>query len=326
MDERPWDPFNLRRMSALHSADLASLLLLAAFVLLMLLADNVIADQNVAFSETQLIGIGIAMAFVPALIWLGFFYRRDALEPEPKRLVLQVLVLGALLAAAVGEPILHGIYAVDTWLTRTPVAYLLGSILVIGFVREFLKYAAVRFSVFDSAEFDEMTDGIIYTMAAGIGYATYLNIRFVVDSGGISNLANGAIFMTIVTLAHASFAGVIGYFLGRERFTNTPLLWTPLGVTLAAVLDGLFFSLRRIASTQGEIAPSGSSANLTIGLLMAGGLAVMVAITLAWLIRRDIDMLTAIPDDEVEPDDEAGPPAGAPDATDPAVTEAEYAT
>lgn len=286
MREMERDPLDLHRLGSVFSADLASLLLLLAFVIFMLGVDRIAAP---ALSDSGLVAVGVAMSLVPALIWLAFFYRRDRLEPEPKPLVAQIFLLGAILAAAVGEPVLENVFEVDSWIYDNQWAYLLGSILVIGFVQEFVKYAAVRFTIFNALEFDELTDGIIYTTAAGLGYATYLNIRFIVDSGG-ANLALASVEIVLTALAHASFAGVVGYYLGRERFTNTPLWWTPFGVALAALLNGLFFSLRS-AALQGGSTMGANPFNVFLGLLMAGVLAVVVTLILAYLIRRDVGIL-----------------------------------
>jgi protease PrsW len=106
------------------------------------------------------------------------------------------------------------------------------------------------FSVYHSAEFDEAIDGIIYTTAAAIGYATVLNINFVLSSGGVG-LGNGAIRITLTTLAHASFAGIVGYFLGRMKFEKRPLWWMPLGLLIAASLNSLFVYLRGTLSQGG---------------------------------------------------------------------------
>ena len=43
-----------------------------------------------------LIALGVFLALVPAVIWLGFFYQRDHVEPEPKRLVARVFLFGGL--------------------------------------------------------------------------------------------------------------------------------------------------------------------------------------------------------------------------------------
>src|SRR5690349_6278895 len=49
-----------------------------------------------------LVVAGLVMAIVPALIWLFAFLQQDRLEPEPKRYVFSVFILGALLAQAIG--------------------------------------------------------------------------------------------------------------------------------------------------------------------------------------------------------------------------------
>ena len=49
---------------------------------------------------------------------------------------------------------------------------------MIGFIQEFLIYAALRYTVYYSPEFDERVDGIIYAAAAGLGYATTLNLQY----------------------------------------------------------------------------------------------------------------------------------------------------
>jgi RsiW-degrading membrane proteinase PrsW (M82 family) len=143
-------------------------------------------------------------------------------------MIVQMFILGGLLASAVGIPVVENLFAVPEWLPGSPAwAKLLGGFLIVGFTQEFLKYAAVRFSVYFSDEFDEAIDGIIYTTAAAIGYATMLNINFVVSSGGV-DLGAGSVRIVLTTLAHASFAGISGYFLGRMKFERRPLYWMPL--------------------------------------------------------------------------------------------------
>jgi len=254
---------------------------LVVFVLIVYFGQAAIKPE---FSTGSLMITGVILAIIPSAIWLAFFYQQDRLEPEPKGYVLGVFGLGALLATAVGTPFLENTFHVSKWLYTNTTTTILGSILVIGFTQEFLKYAAVRFSVYNSAEFDEATDGIVYATAAGLGYATVLNVQFVVSNGGV-DLGAGIIRMAIFALAHASFAGVTGYFLGRAKFESEPLWWMPTGLTLAAVLNGLFFWLR------GELTQSSSltaTANPWFGLILAALVAVATTGALTWLIRRNI--------------------------------------
>ena len=228
------------RAASMWQADWISLAALLVFILLVIAFDTWI---DPVFSPTSLLITGVLLSIVPAFIWIAFFYRRDRLEPEPKGMVLQVFLLGGLLAAAIGIPFVHGFFEIASWLNRSVASHILGAILVVGFTQEFLKYAAVRFSVYSSKEFDECVDGIIYATAAGLGYAAVLNVVFVIDSGGV-DLSTGILRITITSLAHASFAGVTGYFLGAEKFRERPVWWAAAGVSLAAVLNGLFFYLR----------------------------------------------------------------------------------
>ncbi len=273
-------------LASILQADMISILALVVFVLIVYALDSLLKPQ---FSNFTLLLTGVILALVPAGIWLAFFYRRDRMEPEPKHMILQVFVLGGLVAAGIGIPILDGVFAVDEWLTRSTFSHLLGAIFVIGFTQEFLKYAAVRFSVFGSSEFDEPVDGIVYATAAGLGYAAVLNVAFVVDSGGV-DLAAGVIRITVTSLAHASFAGVVGYFLGREKFGLRPAWWTALGVSLAAVLNGLFFFLRSTI-TRGSLSTAGGGVQQWLGFVLAAVLAVAVT----WFLSRSFSKQMTMP-------------------------------
>ncbi len=239
-----------------------------------------------ALTGATLILAGVLLALVPAFIWLVFFYLQDRLEPEPKGYILAVFLLGALLASAVGIPLVDNLFQVSNWIYADTATTILGSILVVGFIQEFLKYAAVRYSVFSSTEFDEATDGVIYATAAGLGYATVLNVQFVVANGGVA-LGSSVIRMVVVALAQASFAGITGYFLGRARFEKKAWWWMPLGLFLAAVGNGLFNWLRGRIVQRG-ISLTGASANPWMGLILAAVVALVTLGVTLWLVRRNI--------------------------------------
>jgi RsiW-degrading membrane proteinase PrsW (M82 family) len=273
-----------RQRSGLWQADLVSVVVLIAFVLLVYGVERWLRPT---FTSDTLLLTGIILALVPAIIWLAFFYRRDRLEPEPVKMVIEVFILGGLLANTFGMPLVDHIYRISDWLYRDPPwSNILGGVLVIGFTQEFLKYAAVRFSVYGSTEFDERTDGIIYATAAGLGYATALNIAFVVSSGGV-DLGVGSIRIVLTALAHASFAGVMGHFLARQKFESHPLWWMPLGVSLAALLNGIFFYLRGMLAQTG-LSAAGGDARMWTGLVLAAILAIAVTWILSRTIRRDL--------------------------------------
>ena len=238
------------------------------------------------FTASTLLLTGVFLALVPAAIWLIFFYSQDRLEPEPKGYVLGVFALGALFAAAVGVPLVDNVFRVSHWIYANTLATILGGILVVGFTQEFLKYAAVRYSIYHSNEFDEATDGVIYATAAGLGYATVLNIQFVISNGGV-DLGTGVIRMAIVALAQASFSGITGYFLGRAKFESEQVWWMPLGLTLAAIFNGLFNWLRGLVS-QTSVSLSNVAVNPWPGLAFAAVVAFATTGIVLWLVRRNL--------------------------------------
>jgi RsiW-degrading membrane proteinase PrsW (M82 family) len=189
-------------------------------------------------SGVGLIAVGLLLAIVPAALWLIAFYRQDSLEPEPKRYLIGMFLLGAILAQAVGQPLIRGFFQVQQWAADDLALGFLASIVIVGMTQEFLKYAAVRYTIFGNAEFDQPVDGIIYAASAGLGYATVLNLQYVISNGGV-DLGVGVIRCTVEALAQASTAGVVGYFLGQAKFNKMGPLWMPIGLLLAAALNGV---------------------------------------------------------------------------------------
>lgn len=258
----------------------ATALAVAGLVLFVLAVDLAVGQAGLTVSRGALLPVGIVLALVPAGLWLVVFYVQDRLEPEPKGRVLGVFCLSALVAQAVGIPVVRDVFRVQDWLGSAPVALqVLGSILIVGMTQEYLKYAVVRYGVYGSAEFDERVDGVIYCAAAGLGYATLLNVHYLLNTGG-AQLQVGALRMVVTALAQASFSGLMGYFLGRAKFENMGALWLPGGLLLSATLNGLFTHALR------EVTTRGLAFTPINGLILAAAVAVVVFGGLFALIRR----------------------------------------
>lgn len=275
----------LRQRGSLWRADIVSLIALGLFVVVVYALDAALKPQ---LGTGALVVVGAVIALVPTAIWLGFFYRWDRLEPEPKTLVIRVGILAALAAAAVGIPLVEGFFDVGSWLNRGLLAQVAGNVLVVGFVQIGLIYLVVRLSVYESAEFDEWTDGILYGTAAGVGLATILNIEFIVGSGG-ADLGLAAIRVALTALVLASLGGLVGYFLGHDRLEVRPIWYVPAGVILAAVLNGVFWYLR--SSLSGGL--QGGISTTWIGLIIAAVLAAVVTWFLALAVRNELNRALA---------------------------------
>ncbi|MDI6871821.1 MAG: PrsW family glutamic-type intramembrane protease [Bacillota bacterium] len=191
----------------------------------------------------------VLASVVPGLLWVWFFYRYDRFEPEPKQLLYRVFVQG--MAAVFLAGVLE--MPVRPLLARSPSlpGLFLISLLGIGLVEEGVKLFVVYRSVFFRPEFDEVMDGIIYATTAGLGFASLETFLYIFRFG----LGVAPARALLTTLAHASFTGLAGYYLGLAKLgpaqhRRLRLLW---GLALAALLHGLYDFL--ILS---QLAPAGA--------------------------------------------------------------------
>ena len=216
-----------------------------SLVVFVLIVQLIVSLTKAEPASNLLIFWGIIFSLIPAFVWLSFFYQRDRLEPEPKHYVLGVFLLGAFLAYAIGIPLVRQVFKVQNWLYLTNWGYIFGSILIVGVIHQFLIYAAIRYTVYATREFDEWIDGVIYATAAGLGFATVLNIYRVIDMGG-AKLVISAIFCVVTSLAYASFASIIGFSLAKVKFREDYSEWRLMaGIFAAAILNGIFFWVQR---------------------------------------------------------------------------------
>jgi RsiW-degrading membrane proteinase PrsW (M82 family) len=161
---------------------------------------------------------------------------------------------------------------------------LLLAFLVIGLAQELCKYAAVRYTVYLSREFDEPMDGVIYMTAVGVGFATHQNVRFLGGIDGEVFLSVGTASIVVTTLAHACFAGVLGYAMGRAKFATGGAakrsLTLFLGLVAAAFLNGAF------QLVQDLLVASGFAVTPWRGVAFAFGFAAFVFIVLSLLMQE----------------------------------------
>jgi protease PrsW len=256
------------RFKYLSESALVEIIGIAIFAAIVALIADLAKPQ---LSGVALVFAGIILALVPAVIWLIAFYRQDSLEPEPKQYVLGIFVLGAIVAEAIGQPLIRDLFRVQDWVGADLAMGFLGSIVIVGVVQEFLKYAVVRYTIYGAAEYDQPVDGIIYAASAGLGYATMLNIHYILDNGGV-DLGVGAIRCAVEALAQASTAGVVGYFLGQAKFKKMGPVWLPLGIVLAAALNGVVRLLLDRAPLFGTNFGYNNWAALIAAVIVAGGI------------------------------------------------------
>ena len=178
----------------------------------------------------------LALAFAPGAFWLWFFARKSLYQPTPRRLLAVTFFLG--MAATIPAAILNRLFIDESVLaTGATVGAAAGAmLLVVGPVEELLKFAAVRLGPYRSLYFDEPMDGLVFSAAASLGFASLENLHYMLSYGAAVILVRAP----LSTVAHAACGSVWGYALGlaHGRTGGSALVFA--GLALAAVAHGVF--------------------------------------------------------------------------------------
>lgn len=187
------------------------------------------------------IALIVALVFAPSLFWFGYFYYHDRFKPEPPILAALSYLLGffsAWLCMGFNEIFLSRVVftGAEAGFDSLNVSFLIYSVLAVGLVEELFKFAPfwvmTRFS-----DFNEEIDGIFYSSAVALGFASFENIYYLPQLAGFALV--GRAFAS--PLSHTVFASVWGYLAGRKRAQGQPVwLAAVVGVGLAAFFHGLF--------------------------------------------------------------------------------------
>jgi RsiW-degrading membrane proteinase PrsW (M82 family) len=184
----------------------------------------------------QTLSLLILLAIGPALFWLWYFYHRDRYEPEPLSWILLIYLLG--MGVTIPVAFVEGLSSLV--FTEFVVA-----VMVAPIVEEGGKFLVVRRTVYQTPEFDEPVDGIVYAAAVGLGFATLENVIYVVsalDTSFAFAVQTGIVRAFLSVPGHVLFSTLWGDALGRAKFLpeNRRTGIIAWGLILAMVSHGLF--------------------------------------------------------------------------------------
>lgn len=172
----------------------------------------------------------LALALAPTTAVMLHIYLRDRHEPEP----LGLLVLSFLYGGVSTMLTLLISWPVNILLLTKPddaVHQFINAFFKIALIEEFSKFFFVRFVLFYNKNFNEPYDGIVYAVMVGMGFATLENVIYVYQYG----FTTGIMRMFTAVPAHATFAIIMGYFLGKAKFTHRKVIYFSMVSLLAAV-------------------------------------------------------------------------------------------
>lgn len=179
----------------------------------------------------------LLLAIAPVSIIILYVYFKDKYEKEPMRLLGYNFLLGAFVSVFI-TTLLYVIIEIPFPL-NTPDSILeqfIKAFFVVGLSEEFSKYIIVRYYAQPQKDYNEPFDGIVYAVMVSMGFATTENIMYVIHGG-----MEVAIIRAFTAVpAHAVFGILMGYFMGRAKFSDNRILLNLTGFFLAVFFHGAY--------------------------------------------------------------------------------------
>ncbi|MEI2738208.1 MAG: PrsW family glutamic-type intramembrane protease [Chitinophagaceae bacterium] len=180
----------------------------------------------------------IAIALAPGIAICLFIFYKDVYNKEPRLNLFVSFFLGcfAIVPAVIFEQ--NFSYTIDGSLAGVAIF----SYAVVGFSEEASKFLGLRLYSYTKKSFDEPLDGIVYSVMVSMGFATLENVMYVMNYAQAGRgLEVGIQRMFLSVPAHASFAVVMGYFVGKAKFDpNRSFLFMLTGLLIAIFFHGTY--------------------------------------------------------------------------------------
>jgi RsiW-degrading membrane proteinase PrsW (M82 family) len=176
-------------------------------------------------------------ALAPVAAVIIFIYVKDKYEKESKRMLLLAFILGAVISIII-TTILYVFFDLFLPLSDDYSIWqqFVKAFFVVALIEEFSKYIMVRGFLQPRKGFNEPFDGIIYAVMVSMGFAAVENIMYVIQ-GGI----DVALIRSFTAIpAHATFGIIMGYYMGKAKFSNNRMKWNLIGLSLAILFHGAY--------------------------------------------------------------------------------------
>lgn len=178
----------------------------------------------------------ILLSIAPVAIIILYVYLKDKYDKEPKLLLFFCFLFGAFVSIFITTLL----YILFDYII-VPEDYsifeqFIKAFFIVGFTEEFSKYIIVRYYAQTREAFDEPYDGIIYAVMVSMGFAATENIFYVLEGGYQVALLRA---FTAVP-AHATFAILMGYYMGKAKFSENRMRYNLTGLLLAIIFHGAY--------------------------------------------------------------------------------------
>jgi len=205
-----------------------------------------------------------ALALAPGAAIGLYIYFKDKYEREPIGLVVMSFFMGVastIITLLISAPVNYIIPIQKKSLSEQAIH----AFLLVAFIEEFSKFIFVRWVLYPNKNFNEPFDGIVYAVSVGLGFAGLENILYVM--GSENGIATGIMRMFTAVPAHATFAVLMGYFMGIAKCEKGKAHYVWYGLGVATAFHGAYDYFWFISYMPGLW--TGAIASLLIGIFLS---------------------------------------------------------
>ena len=174
--------------------------------------------------------LSLAAAVFPMLMYLLIIWKMDKYEPEPLKYVLQHFLwgaFGAIIFGIIGSEIVSS--QMSEIIFDDYQFSLLQTVLVAPFVEEITKGFYLLFTV-NSKKFDNLTDGLVYGGAIGLGFGMTENFLYFISYG---DTLEAWIYLVVIrsgfsAVMHCMSTATLGAFFSRGKYSVNGKVFYPL--------------------------------------------------------------------------------------------------
>ncbi len=184
----------------------------------------------------------IYLAAGPSIALAVYIYYSDRWEPNSKVMVVKAFLLGGLafFPTAYVETVFEKVLSLEGILNGNSSAMwwqkFFYAFIGVALVEELCKFIFLKGFIYDDGEFSEPFDGIVFGGILGCGFATVENLFYVIQLG----FETGMLRLFTAVPGHAFLGIILGYFMGRAKFSFEPEkeLWK--GLVLVVIIHGTY--------------------------------------------------------------------------------------
>lgn len=204
------------------------------------------------------------VSIAPIFIVLLYIYFQDKFEKEPLPFLLKNFFLGAFLSVLFTLVLTYLAQQVFTVSDQKSLfQQFIRAFFIVAFVEELSKYLIVKYHAQTHVEFNEPFDGIVYAVVISMGFAAVENLLYAFQFGMETALVRGVSAVP----AHAAFGILMGYFMGKAKFSNQRMLHNLLGLFTAILFHGTYDFFLFVNSVPGIAI--GAFVSLGIGIVLS---------------------------------------------------------